>query len=290
MSPNLIGAFLMVAGMAAFTLNDTFVKLTGGEVPLFQLIFLRGVLSSGMILVLARSIGPLRFRLPRRDWALITLRGIAEIAGAYFFLSALFNMPIGNLTAILQVLPLTVTLASAVVLREAVGWRRVLAIAIGFGGVLLIVRPGAEGFNVWSLYALIAVCCVTVRDLSTRVLSAAVPGITVTLTTSVLVMVAAGLASLAQPWAAVTPQVGGLIAVASFFIVGGYYCSIQAMRVGEVSFVAPFRYAGLIAAMLVGYLVFGEVPRALTLLGAAIVVGTGLFTLYREQRARRLAP
>jgi len=284
MSPNMAGALLMIASMACFTLNDTLIKLTDGAVPLFQLIFLRGLLTTALILGTKGRLGPMHLDIDRRDWAVIAVRSGAEIAAAYFFLSALFNMPLGNVTAILQVLPLSVTLASALVLREAVGWRRMLAILIGFCGVMLIVKPGADGFNIWSIYALIAVACVTVRDLATRQLSKGVPSMTVTLVTAGSITVAAGLASLTTPWMPVPGDVGLLIAGASVFVLGGYFFSIQVMRVGDVSFVAPFRYTGLIWALILGWFVFGDWPGWMTLLGAFIVVTTGIFTLYRERK------
>ena len=150
--------------------------------------------------------------------------------------------------------------------------------------MLLIVRPGTEGFTVWSVYALIAVLCVTARDLSTRRLSATVPSLMVTLCASLAVLVAAGLASTTVSWAPVTFELGGLILASSLFIVGGYFFSVQVMRAGDVSFIAPFRYTGLIWALVLGWVLFGDWPAPLTLLGAAIVVATGLFTLYRERR------
>lgn len=287
MSPNTTGALLMMLSMGAFVINDTFLKITDGAVPLFQLIFLRGVLATVLIFALARYLGRLRLEISGRDKGLIALRALAEIITAYLFLTALFNMPIGNLNAIMQVVPLTVTLASAIFLREAVGWRRMLAILIGLGGVLLIIRPGAEGFNVWSIYALGSVLGVTVRDMITRKLSADVPGVTVTLGTTVAVMAAAGLGSLTEPYAPITLSLAGCIIASSVFVSIGYFASIQAMRTGDVSFIAPFRYTGLIAAMIVGFMVFDEVPRGLTLLGAAIVMATGLFTFYRERQVSR---
>ncbi len=283
MSPNTLGAFIMMASMGAFVMNDTFLKMTGGAVPLFQLIFVRGILATILVYILARSLGALAHRLTARDKGLIALRGLTEVVIAYFFLNALFNMPLGNLNAIMQVVPLTVTLGSALVYREAVGWRRMLAIVIGFFGVLLIIRPGAEGFNIWSLYALGAVLGVTVRDLITRRLSAGVPGMAVTLYTTIAVMVAAGFASLTQPWEPISVENGVYITGSAIFILAGYFFSIQVMRTGDVSFIAPFRYTGLIGAMLVGLVVFGEVPTLLTLLGAAIVIATGIFTFYRER-------
>jgi S-adenosylmethionine uptake transporter len=287
MSPNLIGALLMMGSMLCFTLNDVATKSIGTQLPLFQMLFLRGILTTAMILMLARTLGGMHFRIHRRDWGLIAIRSTAEVITAYFFLTALFNMQLANLTAILQALPLTVTLGSALFFGEAVGWRRMLAIVIGFCGVLLIVQPGTEGFNSYSLYGLAAVACVTVRDLATRRLSKDVPSMTVTLLATLSVMTCAGLASTFTPWEAVSPTNGALIAMASVFILGGYYFSVRTMRVGDVSFIAPFRYTGLITALVLGWVVFGDWPNGWTLLGAGVVVAMGLFTLYRERALLR---
>lgn len=287
LSPNVIGALLMVAAMACFTINDALIKATGGTVPLFQLLVLRGLLATALIGTLAWSRGAFRPRVSRQDWGWIALRSLSEVGAAYFFITALLNMPLANVTAILQVLPLAVTLGSALIFREAVGWRRISAIAVGFCGMLLIVRPGAEGFSIWSLYALIAVVCVTARDLITRRISRAAPSLLVTFSASLGVLLAAGVASLAISWVPLTPTLGVLIAASSVFIVGGYYFSVQVMRQGDVSFVAPFRYTGLLWALILGWLVFGEWPEALTLLGAGIIVGASGYTMIRERRLSR---
>ncbi|MFK7838203.1 MAG: DMT family transporter [Sulfitobacter sp.] len=284
MSPNLAGALLMMASMACFTINDTFLKLTAETVPLFQMLFLRSLITCGLIGGTRGHLGPLHFRVARRDWGIIALRAVSEVMIAYFFLQALVNMPIANITAIMQVVPLVVTLASALVLREAVGWRRMVAIAVGLIGVLLIVKPGAEGFNVWSLYALIAVLGVTVRDLVTRKLSPEVPSMTVTLVTAATVMAAAFFASLSAPWVAIGGREALLIFGSAVFIMGGYFFSIAVMRSGDVSFTAPFRYTGLVWALVLGWFVFGEWPGLLTLIGAGIVAATGMFTFYRERK------
>ena len=284
MSPNLAGALLMMASMACFTLNDTMLKMTAGAVPLFQLLFIRSAITCGLILATRGRVGSLHFDIGKRDWVIILVRASTEILLAYFFLTALFNMPLANLTAILQVVPLAVTLASAVFLREAVGWRRMLAIAIGFGGVLLIVRPGAEGFNIWSIYGVIAMLLVTLRDIVTRQLSPGVPGMTVTLVTAGAVLVAMGLASLSVEWVAIDLPALMLISGSAVFIMGGYFFSIQVMRQGDVSSTAPFRYTGLVWALLLGWFSFGEWPGALTLIGVAIVVATGIFSFYRERQ------
>lgn len=284
MSPNTTGALLMMASMACFTFNDALIKLTGGAVPLAQLLLLRGVLASLLIFALAKSLGALSFSIARRDWAMIALRSWAEVGTAYFFVTALLNLPLANVTAILQVLPLTVAVGAALVFRDPLGWRRMSAIGLGFLGMLLIVRPGPDGFSLWSVYALLAVVCVTVRDLSTRRLSPTVPSMTVTLVASLTVTICAGLASTVTPWVPITPHLWVLITGAAVFVIGGYFFSVRVMRVGEISFIAPFRYTGLIWALLLGWVVFGDWPTPLTLAGAALVVATGLFTLYRERR------
>ena len=286
MSANQIGALFMMASMACFVMNDTLFKVTDGAVPLFQLLFLRGILTTTLVIVLARRLGSLHFNIARRDWGLIGLRSAAEMGAAYFFVTALFNLPLANVTAILQVLPLTVTLGSALFFKEAVGWRRMTAILIGFIGMLLIVRPGSDGFNLYSIYALMAVLSVTVRDLATRRLSSDVPSMTVTLSASLTVMMFSGVASLATPWVGISALNGLMIVGASVFILGGYYFSVRVMRVGDVSFIAPFRYTGLVWALILGWFVFGDWPTNLTLLGAGIVVATGLFTLYRERAVK----
>lgn len=287
MSPNVKGDLLMMASMACFTINDTFFKATDGALPLAQLLFLRGLLATLFVAVLAVNQNAFRARPSASDWVMIALRSAAEIGAAFFFLTALLNMPLANVTAILQVLPLTVTLSAALFFKERIGWRRMSAILIGFAGMLLIVRPGTDGFSLFSLYALAAVACVTARDLSVRRMSSAVPSLLVTFCASVSVLLAAGAVSIAVEWAPVTPRLGGLIAASALFIVGGYFFSVQVMRTGDVSFIAPFRYTGLIWALVLGWLVFADWPEPLTLLGAAIIVATGLFTLYRERALLR---
>jgi S-adenosylmethionine uptake transporter len=281
MSDNTKGALLMMCSMAAFTFNDTCVKLLGPDVPLFQMLFLRGIASTLMVWGLARAIGGLTWRIPRRDWGLVSLRTICEIGAGYFFITALYHMPIANVSAVLQVLPLTVTLGGALFFGEAVGWRRLLAILAGFCGMLLIVRPGPEGFDLYAGYALMAVLFVTVRDLSTRRMSADVPSMTVTLAASLGVTVFAGFASLGTAWVPLDSGQLALIGGASVFILGGYLFSVMVMRVGDVSFIAPFRYFSLLCALVLGVVVFGDWPDPLTLLGGTIVVGAGAFTLLR---------
>ncbi len=287
LSGNTKGALIMMLSMAAFVSNDTCMKLMSGEVPLYQLLLLRGVLATTLLLVIAAALGQLKFRMPRRDAMLILLRSGAEVGAAYFFLTALFNMPLANVTAILKSIPLVLSLASWAFFKEPLGWRRMSAILIGLVGVLLIINPGREGFNSYSYYALTALGFVVIRDLTTRKLTGAVPSIMVTIATSVSVMVAFGTASLWQEWVPMTARHNALTVASALFVCLGYLTSVMVMRVGQISFVAPFRYTGLIWALLLGYVVFGFWPSTQTLIGAGIVVGSGLFMLWRERQLSR---
>lgn len=284
LSDNYKGALLMVLAMSAFTINDAYMKTLAGELPMFQALFLRGCMATVLVGLIAAYMGAFRLgHLGGKDWALILVRAAAESLAAWAFLTALFNMPLANISAILQALPLTVTLGAALLFREPVGWRRMSAILVGFVGVMLIVNPSAEGFNAYSLLAVLTVLFATVRDLSTRRMRKDIPSMAITFITACSVTAFAGVMSLGE-WEPVTrPDMHVLVKAAGLIIVA-YICIVATMRVGEISFVAPFRYSSLIVALLLGYLWFGEWPEGLTLLGSAIVVGSGLFSLYREKQ------
>jgi S-adenosylmethionine uptake transporter len=287
LTDNLRGAGLMMAAMLAFLINDSCMKALSDELPLMQAITIRGLGTTLILLGYAALAGGLRLRLRRRDWARIVIRSAAEVAAAYFFISALYNMPIANATAILQALPLAVTLAAALFFGEPVGWRRLTAIGIGFLGVMLIVRPGPEGFNLYSIYALISVVAVVVRDIATRGLSREVPSLTVAVTAGIGITLFGLAGSMAVDWMPVSRLAALQLAGSVIFVILGYITSILTMRVGEIGFTAQFRYTSLVFALISGLVVFGEWPDGVTLLGCAIVVATGLFTLYRERGVRR---
>lgn len=290
MNDNLRGAALMMGSMATFTLNDACIKLLAEGLPTFQAVFLRGIGVVLLLTILAHVTGALRQPIPRGDRPAVLGRAVAEVAAFLPFIIALTHMPLANITAILQALPLTITAAGALLLGERVGWRRWTAIGVGLLGVLLIVRPGPDGFDAWSLLAVLSVLIITARDLITRRLSPAVPSLKVALFTAAGVMVLGLVLSLREPWQPVSAGQGGLTALASLFILGGYLFSVMAMRVGEIAVVTPFRYTAMVWGLLLGWAVFGDWPDAVTLLGAALVVGTGLYTLWRETRAPIPAP
>ncbi|MCF8465895.1 MAG: DMT family transporter [Sneathiella sp.] len=286
-SDNMRGAAFMSISMAAFVFNDTTMKLVAEQLSMFQALFLRGIFTTLLLGALAVYKGAVIFTIPKADRWTLLLRLIGEIGGTVCYLTALFHMPIANATAILQVLPLAVTLAGALFLAETVGWRRYLAIAVGFIGVLIVVRPGSEGFNEFSVWAITAVIFIVLRDLSTRRLSPAIPSVFVSLLTSISVMIVGMILTISTEWKPVTGEGVTLLGVAALFVIFGYLFSIMAMRVGDISFSSPFRYTILIWAIVLGIIVFGDIPDRWTILGSLIIVGSGVYTFYRERHIGR---
>jgi drug/metabolite transporter (DMT)-like permease len=288
---NARAALFMMLSMAAFTFNDATTKWLTTEMGVGQTMWLRGIFACGLLLILAWWQNALQ------NWRLILhpaviTRSLMEVLGTVTFLFALPKIPLSNISAIYQALPLMVTLGAALFLSEPVGWRRWLAILVGFGGVMLIVRPGMEGFTLYSVIVVISVFFSSIRDLVTRKMPTNVPTFLVAFLASVGVTITGAI--LAPFQGGFVPvsniEMMGIIA-ASIFLLVGYSAVIVAMRTGEVSFVAPFRYVALVVAITVGYFAFDEHPDKLMLSGAAIVIASGIYTFHRERvRAAEKAP
>lgn len=277
----------MTLSMAGFAANDALIKALAADFGLFPSIFWRGIAATLLMATLTYRQGTHHWRPKGKDRPALLLRGAAEVAATFLFLTALLNMPLANATAILQSTPLVVTLAAALFLGEPTGWRRYLAAAIGFCGVLLIIRPGSDAFNAATLFAIAAVFAITLRDLATRSLSKDAPTLPVALFTAALITAMGGIAMMVT--GAHVPNVTTALglAAAALTLMIGYVFGIRAMRTGEIGFIAPFRYTILVWALLMGYFLFEERPDTLTLIGTAIIVGTGLFTFAREQARSR---
>lgn len=289
LSENTRGALLMAASMAGFTINDALTKSVTDELTVAQIMFIRGAMTTMLVYAVARRLGALD-RLGDIFQPLILCRIAFETIAAVAFLSALGQVPLANTSAILQSLPLAVTLGAALVYREPVGWRRWTAIALGFLGVMVIIKPGPEGFTLASLYVVLSVITAAGRDLVTRKIDPKISSLTVTLFTASSISLAGLLLVPAfGGWQPVSLNTFSKIAVASAFLFIGYQAIIMAMRIGEISFIAPFRYTSLLWAVALGMLFFGETPDLSMGIGAAIVIGSGLYTFYREKQ-RKAAP
>lgn len=287
LSDNYRGAIFMILAMAGYVLNDSIMKLSSTEMGIFQAIFIRGcfitLFMAGLMLRQGSSLNPFL-----HINGVILLRVAAEIIGTACFLLALTAIPIANATAILQATPFVLTLVAAIFLGEKVGWQRYLAIILGFIGVMIIVRPGVDGFSIYSLLALVTVFTIVIRDVATQKVAANVSTVYLAYLTAFSITLMGGLVSLVLgTWTPLTFSNVGVLAGAAGFLVVGYLCGIMTMRVGEVSFIAPFRYTILIWAIIIGIIVFGDIPDALTLFGCAIVVVAGVYSFYRERYLSR---
>lgn len=283
---NLQGMTNMLIAMACFTISDGCMKMVSEMMPLYQAATIRSVLMLPMLILVARWMGGLQLGGILRAWPVVTLRTLGEIGSAIFFFIALMNLPLPIVTSILQSAPLMVTGAAAIFMGEKVGLQRFAAILVGFVGVLIIVRPGPEGFNIYAVSAMMAVVCMVVRDLSSRRFPPSLSSVGVAFVTAFVMIGVFGGMSLQQPWVAVPLQVWPLLILSGVLVNVGYICIVRVMRVGDVAFTTSFRYSSLIWALLMGWLIWGFFPDAITLAGAALVVGSGIFSLLRNAKVK----
>ncbi|CAD7045194.1 EamA/RhaT family transporter [Pseudorhizobium endolithicum] len=279
----------MSLAMASFTCNDALVKSVTSSLSVAQIIMVRGIMTTVLVYFVARRLGAIR-PLSVMLQPMILLRTFFEIGATLTFISALGRIDFANISAIMQSLPLAVTLGAALFLGEPVGWRRWAAILVGFVGVLIILRPTGDGFTSASILLLAAVFFTSGRDLVTRRIVADVPSLTVTLFTAAAnTVVGALLIAPMGGWQPMDLETFLPLVIAALLVFSGYQAVIMSMRTGEISFVAPFRYTGLIWGLVLGVLFFGERPDVFVYSGAAIIIASGLYSFYREGKRRREA-
>lgn len=286
-SDNLRGLALMLAAMALFAVEDMFLKWAAARLPAGEILLVSGAAGGMIFAALARREG-------QRFWSAglwrrpVVLRNLGEMAGSLAYITALATAPLATVSAVLQALPLVVTMGAALFMGAPVGWRRWSAILVGFSGVLMVIQPGTDGFRPEALWVLVAVAGVGLRDLTTRAVPQSV---------STALVSAWGLAAVAL-LGALTMAVDGRVAVPSapesaalggaiLFGSAGYWAVVAAARTGEVAVVAPFRYARLVFATIIGILVFDEWPNLLALCGAAVIILSGLYSFARERAGAR---
>lgn len=279
----------MTLSVAGYVVNDALIKLTTETLPLFQTIFLRGVVVSSIFVVAARRLnlfGDIRRYMNRP----LALRVSMETIGTVLYLNALSHAPLAGLTAVLQIVPVAVTFLAARLLREKVSWHRVASVIVGFLGVLIIIRPGSSDFNPWFLVGLIVVVAIVVRELATTYIPVETPSVVVSLSTATAIMAMGGIGSIFQGWDEVSGANTLRLTGAACFIAIGYLASVITVRVGDLSFSAPFRYTIMVFAIALQIIVFNDVPDALTFTGTALIVAAGLYAFHNETRMDRLAP
>ena len=284
------GVIAMSVGMACFVLNDSLVKHVSDSLPPSQLIFLRGLFATLGLLLLCIYMGtfknlPSSFAALRQRWVWVRsgLDGLASLV----YLTAMFHMPLANATAINMTSPLLIALLSGLLLGVQVSLRNWLIIATGFVGVLLIVQPASDGFNGWAWVCLGGTLLHALRDISMRFVPSHIPSLMVTLCTAFGATLMAGVWSLWQDWATLTPVSLACLCGAAVLLSAGYFLLILSTRSSDLSVVAPFRYVGLLTAVVMGFVVWGDIPNTWAWCGMVLLVGAGLMMLRGQAK---LAP
>ncbi len=276
------GIIFMLAAMSLFVINDVFMKLAREAYPAGQSIALRAgiaVVIGFALVFLAREGDRLRLAFRPR----VLQRGIIEAFGALTFGWSLGLMPLANLTAINMASPLLIVALAVLLGMERVGWRRVVALAIGFVGVLFVVRPGAESFNAAAIVAVISAILVAGRDLTTRTIGDDVPSTVVSLTTTILVGIVAVAYGFTEEWLPIWRVETIYVALAAVLVTAGTFFIISAFRRTDVGVISQYRYAIVVFATVLGYLVWGDVPDLYAFIGVALIVGSGLYTMHRQR-------
>ncbi len=282
---NKLGALLVILSMFCFSINDGFMKSLSGKLEWHQVLALRGILGTALLFVLAVLVDGRRsarevvgyFRHPS-----FALRTIFEVLALSIWIVAVMNMSLASATAINQLLPVFLTIGGALVFREKIGWDRLTATAISLVGVLLIVKPGSESFTPFAVLVLLATLLMAARDTTTRALNAEVPS-TYTAAISMAALSLFGIAFAARSdWPPLGVDILLRIIGAAVSMSLAFLFVVMGARIGEVSFLAPFRYAALIGGLAIAVFFFGERPDSLSLTGAAIVVVAGIWMLRRQ--------
>ena len=279
---NLKGILFMILAMAGFACEDLFIKMLSENLPISEIIIILGFSGSIIFLIIG-----LLTKAPIFHQGLLTtpviIRTLCELFGALFFVLAIALTPLSSASAIIQVMPLLVTIGAAIFFKEKVGWRRWTAVFVGFIGVLLILRPGFGSFMPASIFALLGATFLAGRDLATRAIEVKLPSVTISLY-AFLAFGVSGIMLIPFSSEMLVPSSKDLLffAGASAFGIIAYYSIVIAARTGEMSVISPFRYSRLVFAMLLSISVLSERPDMLTLLGAAIIVASGVYTFVRE--------
>jgi drug/metabolite transporter (DMT)-like permease len=286
MSANLTGIAAMTAAMFAFNLGDTLIKVTGASMPVGEMLLIRGLFSSALIVSYAAWTGAFSQWRSIASWPVV-LRTVADSACSVLFFLGLLQVSFADASAIGQFLPLMVMAGAALFLDEPVGWRRWSAAGVGLVGVLMIVKPGTTAFQPGALPIILSMVCVATRDLITRRMPASVPTVLLAVVAAVAVTVVGAVMAVFESWS--PPRIGevGALAVCGASVLAGYIFIIIASRTGDTALVAPFRYAYIAFAMVSSLFVFGEQPDPLSWLGIALIVGSGFYMLHRERIAAK---
>jgi drug/metabolite transporter (DMT)-like permease len=277
----------MVGAVAFLTASDSLIKSLTDVYPVGQLLFVRSIFVWPWIFIFAYRRGGLS-ALRINSVKGHGLRGLLVIASTFLFVTGLYYLPLATAIAAIFMGPLFITAMAPFVLGERVGWRRWLAVSIGFFGVLVMVRPGTDAFQWAIMFPIAGAMCGGLRDLITRRISQGESTLAMLGVTTIVIMLA-GVATIPFGWSELRTTDIAKFALSGTLVTAGHYLMIDAFRRGEAGLVAPFKYTSLLWAILIGYIAFGELPDRWTLMGATVIISAGLYVFYRETQLRRTA-
>ena len=281
-NPSIKGAALMSLCTACYVVSDVFMKYVSREIDLYQITFLRGFIVTLILLVFC-FILKVSLKIPsNKDKIIILVRSVFEVLMIYSFLTALFNMNIANANAVLQLIPLVVLFGSFLFLGKQLKQNEIIAVLFGLIGAIIVIRPGASDFNFYSIFALLAVASMSVRDLVTVNLNKKIPSLLVAFYSSLLITIVSFLLS-SEKGGFMELKDPMFIFYSAVLVSIGYIAAVAAMRFGEVTFVSPFRYTALLWAIVLGFLFFSEIPKLTTIFGGLIIIFAGIYLVYNEK-------
>lgn len=276
-----------LAGGALLTLNDGLVKTLVADIPTGQVLALRGFFIYIMIFIFAMRSGGIHTAWQIKNWRGQGLRGFCAVGGSFAFVTGLMHMPLADVIAIAFAGPLFVTIMAPIMLGEHVGWRRWAAVLAGFVGVVVIVQPGTTAFDWFAIFPLLAAFLGGMRDMITRKMAASETTVAVLFITTTAIVLSGFATYFFTDWVPIQTQHFKYLVFSGLLVGVAHYLIIESFRLGEAALVSPFKYGNVLWAILFGYLLFDDLPNSMTLLGATILVASGLYILRREQISRR---
>ncbi len=281
---NTAATLLMVGAMAAFAVEDLFLKRAAMALPPGQVIAMMGLGGALVFWAMAAFKGQKVLTLRALNGAPL-VRSLSEAGATMLYITALALIPLSVNSALLQASPLVVTMGAALFLGEPVGWRRWTAIGVGFAGVLIVLQPWNDGFQAAGILTVFCVVALASRDLSTRAMPTDI-GTFPLVSWAYMALVPAGVILMAiggHALTAIDPTRWFDLAMALVSGLFGYYAVTAATRLGEAAVIAPFRYSRLVFALILAMLFLGERPGPAMLIGATLIIASGLYTFARER-------
>lgn len=301
LSDNVRGVSFLTLALLTISLQTVAVKWISDDYPVLQIVLLRSLAALPFTLLLYRYEGGRGLPMTHQHRLAFT-RGLFLFFSYTTFMMGLAALPLAEVGAIRNSGPLMITFLSVILLGERVGWRRWLALLVGFAGVLLIIRPGSTTFNLGSIFVLISVVLYALTAIVTRKLHATDSSATMAYYSTLVYLVAAAalaplavligetpdahpsIAFLLRPWALPTPLDFAIMAGLGALWAAWMYFLARAYSLAQASVAAPFEYLALPIDAMWGFLIWGEVPTWLTWVGAALTIVSGLYVLYRERK------